>query len=437
MNPEELLGTTFECECGCRHTVPVKTIIYQGDALEVLPDVLDGFVSSRSILIVSDVRTFAVAGEKASSYLKQGGWKVHEMIIPDGDKGSPVCDDITYNNIKETAPRTDVFLAVGCGVINDLTKWLAFERDIPYAVVPTAASMNGFTAANIAPMLRGVKSLIPGGTPIAVFAVPSIIIDAPYELTSAGLGDCLAKPISTADWLMNHIFLDEYFCDYCSRMINDLETVYLGNPENIYSRDPAAISALFSALLYSGIAMTIVGTSAPASGGEHLLSHTLDMMSALEGEPHDLHGRQVGLGALFASALYEKILKIERPTCREMPPDVDEPFWGDFTPNVRQQYLDKRPLLQSLSEKLSNAQNWRNFCEQAALQVRSPKVIKECLKAAGGAHKFSDINCSRKRFLDAVLHMHEIRKRPTIIDLGWMLGLLPETAEEIVDQWFT
>ena len=48
--------------------------------------------------------------------------------------------------------------------------------------------------------------------------------------------------------------------------------------------------------------MTMAETSAPASGGEHLISHSLDMMSSIDGQPHDLHGRQVGIGTILAAA---------------------------------------------------------------------------------------------------------------------------------------
>ena len=437
MNLEEFLDATFECQCGRTHTVPVKKIVYEEDALNVLPEVLGGFVNSRSILIVADSRTFSIAGQDSCRILEKAGWSVHHIIIPDTKGGSPVCDDITYNELKDAAPSVGFALAVGCGVINDLTKWLAFERDISYAAVATAATMNGFTAANAAPMLGGVKTLIRAKAPLAVFAKPSVVCQGPFELTSAGLGDCLAKPVSTADWLMNHIFLGEYFCGTCSQMINELESVYLNNPGDIKLQKPEAIKALFDALLYSGIAMTLVGTSAPASGGEHLLSHTIDMKSVLENKKHDLHGRQVGVGTIFASALYERILKIEKPEFVTLPCDIDEKFWGRLGPNVLKEYQQKKELLDNNHLKIADVRLWRQFIESISAHVRSPRVIKQCLVDAGGAHTFTDIRCSRECFLDAVLHMHEIRSRPTVVDLAWMLGILPDTAEEIIDQWLT
>jgi glycerol-1-phosphate dehydrogenase [NAD(P)+] len=453
MNPNELLDRTFDCECGCSHHIPIKKLIYAEDALERLPDVLGSLVGGRRVVVIADERTWEVAGRAAHDILRQSHWSVHQIVVPDTGRGGPICDDTTRDRLNARLPPADIALAVGSGVINDLTKWVAFDRGLAYAVMATAASMNGFTAANVAPTLQGVKTLIRARPPLAVLAVPSIVVAAPFELTSAGFGDVIAKPVSSADWLLNHVFFGEHFCRYCSEIFSELEPYYLERPGDVKDRKPAAIGALFKALLYSGIAMTIVGTSAPASGGEHLLSHTLDMMSSVDGVPHDLHGRQVGLGTLFASALYERIFRLEsaehagaavraqasRAAARDLPmaADIDSTFWGPLAESVRQQYQAKKPMLEIMAEKLADGKTWGIFLAACRNKVRPPDRIKSCLQAAGAAHTFADIGCSRARFLSAVLHMHEIRQRATVVDLAWILGILPAAAEEIVNDWLT
>jgi glycerol-1-phosphate dehydrogenase [NAD(P)+] len=438
MNSEELLDKTFDCECGRTHNVPIKKLIYSEDAFEYLPKIMNSFVDGRRIALVADQRTYEIAGRQAHESLEKSGWSVYVIIVPDSSHGTPACNETTHNWLNERFPPSDIALAVGSGVINDLTKWSAFEHNMPYVVLATAATMNGYTAANVAPAIKGVKTLIVARPPLAVLAVPSIIVNAPFELTVAGLGDVIAKPVSTADWLFNHICCDEHFCRYCSEIINSLEKYYFSRPKDIKARKAAALENLFNTLLYSGIAMTIIGTSAPASGGEHLLSHTLDMMSCVDGVAHDLHGRQVGIGAIFSAAIYERILRIETPNSATFPPDLDNTFWGgQLADNVRRQYDQKKSVLETLHDKLTDAKTWKTFIDAARRQVRSPQQIKNCLKTAGAAHTFSDIGCTRERFLNAVLHMHEIRKRPTIIDLAWILGILPISAEQIIDKWLT
>ena len=437
MNPGELLDITFDCECGRSHHVPIKKLIYAEDALDRLPKVLGLLVGGRRVVVIADQRTWEIAGRAAHDILWRSHWSVHHIVVPDTSRGGPVCDDTTRGWLESRLPPVDIALAVGSGVINDLTKWVAFDRGLPYAVMATAASMNGYTAANVAPTLQGVKTLIRAQAPLAVLAVPSIIVGAPFELTSAGFGDVIAKPVSSTDWLLNHVFFGEHFCRYCSEIFSELEPYYIEHPGDVKDRKPLAIEALFNALLYSGIAMTIMGTSAPASGGEHLLSHTLDMMSSVDGVPHDLHGRQVGLGTLFASALYERIIRIESPACSAVPADIDDSFWGPLAANVRQQYQSKRSALERMAEKLGDGETWANFLAACRNKVRPPDKIKTCLQAAGVAHTYADIGCSRERFLAAALHMHEIRKRATVVDLAWVLGILPGAAEEIVNDWLT
>ena len=102
--------------------------------------------------------------------------------------------------------------------------------------------------------------------PKAVITTPDILLNAPDELSTAGLGDVLAKPVSSADWRLNHFLFEDYFCQFSIDLLKDLEPVYLNNPDKIRNRDPDGFKALFMALFYSSIAMTITGTSSPASG---------------------------------------------------------------------------------------------------------------------------------------------------------------------------
>jgi len=416
---------------------PIKKIIYDDHATEQLPDVLAEFTAGRRVMIFADIRTFAVAGRAAEESLLRAGWTLRSVVVPDPAHGSPVCDDLTFNQLKPQVKDADILLAVGGGVISDLVKWLAFDLNLPYATLATAASMNGYTAANVAPTLKGVKSIVYARAPRAVLAVPEIIQNAPFELTAAGLGDVIAKPISTADWLLNHHVFGEPFDPEVAEMITKIEPAYSDHPENVRDRDPKAIEALFMGLIYSGIAMTVIGTSAPASGGEHMLSHTLDMMSLVDGVPHDLHGRQVGLGTILAAALYEKIFQRDHPRCVPLPQAIDHPFWGHIADPVAEQYQLKQPLMETMRLKIEDPAFWNRLLSAARKTVRPPQAIKNCLKQAGAAHTYPEIKYSRDRIRQAVLHMHEIRKRPTVVDLAWLLGILPAQTDDLIDQWLS
>ena len=429
-----LLGNTFDCSCGQTHTVETRAIVYEEGAIDRLHSVLEPCIGGRSVVLVADTRTWAIAGQRVSDSLEEHGWSCQVLIIPDRGTSSPVCDDTTFEQLNLQFPQVDIAVAIGCGVVNDLTKWLAFEHHIPFAAFATAATMNGFTSANVAPAIDGVKTLLVARPPLAALAVPSIIAEAPFELTTAGLGDVIAKPISTADWIMNHVFNGEPFCRTCSELINSLEAYYLDHPERIRDRDPEAMEALVKALFYSGIAMTVIGTSAPASGGEHLLSHTLDMMSGIDGQDHDLHGRQVGLGTILAAALYERVFEVGMPK-PAMLPAMDRSFWGGRGDSIHRQYEQKMPLIEGMCAKIQDGSAWQNFLMSCRPLVRTAEQVKNCLRTAGAAHTCADIQCSPDRLRSAILHMHEIRKRPTVVDLAWMLGVLPDAVDDVIGQW--
>lgn len=418
-----------------RDTLP-RALFYSPDAADELARLLAELVPGRTAIVVADLRTQAVAGERCVRALRAAGFSVADRILRDGPGGaSPVCDDRTRDALAAELPAADVLVAVGSGVVNDLCKWVAAERGIPYAVHATAASMNGYSAANVAPSIRGVKSLFRARAPLAIAADPAVIENAPFALTASGLGDAIAKPVSTADWLMNHRLFGEDFSRPVAQIIDHVERSYVETPERLARRDPEAIRALFEALVYSGCAMTLQGSSLPASGGEHLVSHTLDMLGHVDGTGHDLHGRQVGVATIFAAALYERTWARESTQLRPAVAPLEPALWGPIAGAVEAEHAKKRSSAEAARAALSEPGRWAALRAELSPILRSPGAIRECLARSGAAHRIADIGCTRERFLTAVRHCGAIRGRFTSIDLGWLTGVLPGAAEEIVDTW--
>ena len=437
-----LLGTSFECDCGRIHSVPIQRFAYEDGVTRRLPAMVQHLRVSgtmRRVAVVADVRTWAICGENAYVALAEAGWVTDKIIVPDEQRSGPVCNERTLAALVTTLRQVkrDLVVAVGSGVISDLCKWASFELDLPYIVMATAASMNGYAAANVAPQVAGVKVLVRARPPLMVVAEPAVIEQAPHEMTVAGFGDTIAKYQSTADWTMNHFLLDEYYCDFCSRMTAGLDHLYLHHPEDIKNGQSHAVKGLFEALFWSGVAMTLVGTSAPASGGEHLLSHTLDMMAAARNHEHDLHGRQVGLGTLLSAALYERILAIESPRPVSLPPVVDADFWAvpAVCAAVAEQYRAKQQVLEAVRQRIARPKAWDELRQVLAGKVKTPRTIQDWLQRAGAASCMADIGCPHERMRSAVLHLHEIRSRLTVVDLAWLVGVLPDAADELVDEW--
>jgi len=431
-----IFGKTFDCECGKRHAVEPREIVYDADAINLLPAVCARATKGRRVVLIMDARTRHVGGRDAASILRAADWLVSEIVVPDRGGGErPVCDDRTKEWLENQAEETDLMLAVGSGVLSDLAKWIAVERGIPFVVLATAASMNGYASANVAPTIRGVKSLVRAQPPYAVLASPTTLAAAPDEMTAAGLGDILAKSVSTADWQLNHVLFGDFYCARAARLIEGIEPLYLQNPLALRAREPEAFEALFNGLLLTGAAMTMAETSAPASGGEHMIGHALDMMAALDGARHDLHGRQVGVGTILASELYRRVLSVESPEFRAPTTEVDRSFWGKLGGVVAEHYAEKTARLDAARSRLAEGDAWDDLRARFAPLVRPPEITRDCLKLAGAAWQAGDIGCDEKRLLNAFLHAHEMRARFTVLDLARLVGVLPDAAGEIVNEW--
>ncbi len=385
-------------------------------------------------LVLFDSRTRDVAGPAVLEALTGSGFTVREAVVPDAP-GSPVCDDLTLELLQTRYAVPDVCVGAGAGVISDLSKWLAFEAGIPAAVFGTAASMNGYAAANVAPTIDGVKTLVHAWAHRVIGTDPAILASAPGMLTSAGLGDIIAKSVSTADWRMNAILFDEPYSDAIASILDDVETRYLEVPGRLATADPDAVSALFEALVYSGCAMTLQGSSLPASGGEHLISHALDMRADAEGSSHDLHGRQVGVATIFVAALYERMLALESPRFNGEALDFDEEGWGRLARAVGPHYRKQTVRLAAAATELREDGRWESLRETLSPIVPSPDRVKTVLSRAGAAHRIADLGIDRERFLWAVFNGAQMRERFTSLDLAWVTGVLPGAAEGIVEEW--
>jgi glycerol-1-phosphate dehydrogenase [NAD(P)+] len=264
---------------------------------------------------------------------------------------------------------------------------------------------------------------------------PAVLAAAPAALTSAGLGDVIAKCVSTADWKMNDLLFGESYSAAVAGIIDHVQDRFLSDPRRLASGDRDAVSGLFEALVYSGCAMTLQGSSLPASGGEHLISHALDMRAHAEHGRHDLHGRQVGLGTIFAAALYERVLALDAPRWHSQPLPFDREGWGAIADAVGAHHGRQSARMASACERLQQGDTWNEV--RAALRAMLPSAawVKRVLKDAGAAHVIADLGITRERFVWAVLNGAQIRERFTSLDLGWAAGLLPAAAEEIVEEY--
>jgi glycerol-1-phosphate dehydrogenase [NAD(P)+] len=191
--------------------------------------------------------------------------------------------------------RCQVVLAFGGGRALDLAKHTASIAGLPFLAVPTSLSHDGFASPVASLHTIGGRRSIACRPPAGVIIDTGVCFAAPRHLWLAGLGDVAAKVTAVADWKLAFHARGEAVNDLAA-LLSDA-TVFQLAARPVFDLEGTRLLA--TALLLNGVAMSLAGTSRPASGSEHLISHALDQLSV---RPR-LHGLQVGIATYVVAQL--------------------------------------------------------------------------------------------------------------------------------------
>lgn len=300
----------FLCSCGHTHHARLKeAIIRRGAVAETGAVVrrLSGSESPRAF-VMADPNTMKAAGEAVCASLREAGVEYTLYVIqeerPEPEEHALGSFLMHYDN------QANVIVGVGSGVINDNGKILAAAARLPYVIVGTAPSMDGYASATSSMARDGAKESIQSKCPDAIIGDLDILAAAPMRLIQAGVGDMLAKYISICEWRIGQIVCNEYFCETIAGMVREALQRCVSQAEQIVRRDPDAIAAVMEGMCLSGIAANYAGITRPVSGMEHYFSHIMDMRLLALNAPGDLHGIQAGVGTILTLRAYEEAKKL-------------------------------------------------------------------------------------------------------------------------------
>jgi len=214
--------------------------------------------------------------------------------------------------------RADAIVAVGGGRCLDIGKLAAARAGMSVIVVPTQLSHDGICSpVAVAPNADGRAESLGAVAPRAVFLSMSTLFGAPPRSIAAGVGDLLANPLALKDWQLavehGHGELDDRAWDLSAQSY-ELIRGRLDEDPATWSKDVDALRNLAEALVLSGMAMIASGTSRPASGGEHEVSHAIDELFG----GRALHGAQVAFGCVITTALYGEDVAGLRATLQKL-----------------------------------------------------------------------------------------------------------------------
>ena len=415
MNINELLLGVDRCACGKAHKCPIKHVIIGEGATSALSDITKKY---KKILLVADENTYAAA-RGAESYINE---KIYDRIIFPGNV-ILVPNEDSINRIKSKINNeTDLILGIGSGVINDLCKHTSFEFGVPYHIIATAPSMDGYASKGAALIIGGMKVTLNASVPEAIIADTDILKKAPMEMIIAGYGDIIGKYSCLSDWKLSALVRGEYICDFVVNTTYEEIEKTRKIAKLLKTRDSDAIETLMKALVSVGILMAYVGNSRPASGSEHHFSHYFEIVGILKGEEYLPHGIDVFYSAAETAKIREIICALESPLlpresllrCKYK--DDIHRIYGNLAGEIFE--LQDKVGLYSESEArlLVYREKWREIC---ALLREAPKFseMQGLLSEVGMQYSSFKELYGDKKINDAYLYAKDLKDRYTLL---WM-----------------
>lgn len=379
---KEMADMDFDCSCGRHHKIEMKHI-YVGEGVYTKIIDIAKEILPKKILIVSDKNTYIALGQNVEEKLKDSGYNVKNIIL--NSEGDLIPDERAIGRVLvEVEDEIELLVAVGSGTINDISRMVSARTKIPYVIMGTSPSMDGY-ASTVSPLIiDGAKLTYPGIHPYAIIADSNIMKDAPFEMICAGFGDILGKYTALSDWMLSYKINEEYFCRTTEKLVRDAMNKCFENIEGAVNRDSKAIGYIAEALILSGVAMTLTENSRPASGAEHHLSHYWEVDKLSKKLEHPLHGNSVGVGTIISAWIYKE-MQIE---------------------------------------------------ERYAIEVPTPEEIIKLLDSIGAKSSPKTLGIDKELFHRSVIHALEIRPRYTILQYAQNENKLEECADKLTKLFY-
>lgn len=272
-----------------------RSVLVGHDALLEVGNACNQLKLGGSAVIVVDVNTRKIAGNTVNEILTDSGYDT--LIV---EIGSATTDEVSkvQNNASEMG--AGFMLGVGGGTVIDVAKLASTNMGIPFLSVPTTASHDGIASPR-ASIRDGAQSVsVEAQSPMGIVADTRIIAVSPPRLTISGCGDIISNYTAVKDWQLAHRLHNVYYSEYAAALSQMTAEIIMNASDSIKPTLEESARIIIKALVSSGVAMGIAGSSAPASGSEHKFSHALDMVAPKPA----LHGEQCGVGTIMMMYLH-------------------------------------------------------------------------------------------------------------------------------------
>lgn len=442
---------------GQLYTVPgvgrsksIDRLIVGASVLGEAGAVFRGQFGDASALIVADEATYRAAGAVVREVLVSQGLKFDTQIFSARPRLAPdrAHGDAIAAKIKEIADgaagKRPVPVAVGSGVINDLTRYAACQAGTAFMSVPTAVSMDGYTSAGAPLVDKGFKITIQCAPPRVILADLDVIASAPAEMSGWGYGDLAGKMPAGGDWILADALGLEALDDVAWPLVQDNLRGWLSESDGVRRGDRAALAELFVGLAATGVAMELYGSSRPASGADHQIAHIWEMKNLSHQGEKVSHGACVAIGCLTVLTLFDWLIRqdltrIDAEAVASSAPDwlatermigsafENEIVAGRALEETREKWVSGEAFVARL-ERMK--ETWPALRQRLIQHLMREGEMRGLLAAAGAPVMVRAIGLSPERHRATVRKARWIRKRYTVLDMLDEAGLLERAIAE-------
>ena len=247
----------------------------------------------KKILIVTGANTYDVGAKPVIESLEK------ESIDYDVIKVNNASQD-SISEVEELITPDTTVLGIGGGKVIDVAKLSSFNQGVYFVSMPTTASHDGIVSPMASIKNPNTSISVAAHSPIAVIADSEVLAQSPFRLLAAGCADLIANFTAVMDWKLAHRLKHEPISESATSLSIMSAHLITDNIGNIKPNLEPSARIVMKSLFSGGMAISIAGSSRPASGSEHLFSHALDKIL----DKPALHGEQCGIGTIMMMYLH-------------------------------------------------------------------------------------------------------------------------------------
>ena len=300
-----------------------------------------------------------------ASFEKAGIKVIHKDII----------DEINIDNVIHSAfniPKSvNVLVGIGGGKALDYSKYCAHILALPFVSVPTSLSNDGFCSPVSSLMIEGKRKTVNAKIPYGIVVDINAVKTSPESCIYSGIGDLISKITSGWDWKEAVKLGNDRFHDF-AYLISQNTVIDFLNYQNKNIRDPQFIYHLANSLLMNGLSMEITGSSRPASGSEHLISHAFDMISS----DCRMHGIQVGIATYICSYIQDNLFDLVKNFLTST--GFFDYLYSD--PINKNEFIDAVKLAPNMKENFYTVLSQPGSIDKAINFINTDKICQKIIK---------------------------------------------------------